>query len=57
MADLDAVTGAFSFTGRFIARRLLAAKYEDWREGRRLSAWARESLPVRVDLEASGRAP
>jgi len=39
------------------ARRLLAAKYQDWREGRRLSAWARESLPVVVDLEASGRAP
>ena len=40
-----------------LARRLLAAKYEGWREGRRLSAWARESLPVRVDLEALGRAP
>jgi deazaflavin-dependent oxidoreductase (nitroreductase family) len=32
------------------ARRLVAAKYEDWREGRSLSAWARTSLPVGVDL-------
>ena len=33
------------------ARRLLAAKYQDWREGKRLSGWARTSLPVAVDLE------
>jgi deazaflavin-dependent oxidoreductase (nitroreductase family) len=39
-----------------VARRMLAAKYQDWREGRRLSAWARESLPVAVDLEALDRA-
>jgi deazaflavin-dependent oxidoreductase (nitroreductase family) len=34
------------------ARRLLAAKYQGWREGRRLSGWARTALPVAVDLEA-----
>lgn len=39
------------------ARRLLAAKYQDWREGRRLSAWARESLPVAVDLSAEDGGP
>jgi deazaflavin-dependent oxidoreductase (nitroreductase family) len=33
------------------ARRLLAAKYQGWREGKRLSGWARTSLPVAVDLE------
>jgi deazaflavin-dependent oxidoreductase (nitroreductase family) len=32
------------------ARRLLAAKYQGWREGRRLSDWARTALPVAVDL-------
>ena len=32
------------------ARRLVAAKYQGWREGRPFSAWARESLPVAVDL-------
>jgi deazaflavin-dependent oxidoreductase (nitroreductase family) len=32
------------------ARQLLAAKYQGWREGRPLSEWARESLPVRIDL-------
>jgi deazaflavin-dependent oxidoreductase (nitroreductase family) len=31
-------------------RQLLGAKYQGWREGRPLSEWARESLPVRVDL-------
>jgi deazaflavin-dependent oxidoreductase (nitroreductase family) len=39
-----------------LARRLLAAKYQGWRKGRRLSGWARESLPVAVDLEAEDRA-
>jgi deazaflavin-dependent oxidoreductase (nitroreductase family) len=33
------------------ARRLLAAKYQGWREGQRLSAWAAGSLPVEVTLE------
>ena|SRR5438034_4179135 len=37
------------------ARRLLAAKYQDWREGRRLSGWARTSLPVAVDLALASR--
>lgn len=32
------------------ARRLLAAKYEAWEPGRRLSSWARNSLTVAVDL-------
>ena len=33
------------------ARRLLAAKYQGWAEGKRLSGWARTSLPVAVDLD------
>ena len=33
-----------------LARRLLAAKYQGWREGRPLSEWARTALPVAVDL-------
>jgi deazaflavin-dependent oxidoreductase (nitroreductase family) len=32
------------------ARQLLAAKYQGWREGRPLSEWASESLPVAIDL-------
>ena len=32
------------------ARHLVAAKYQGWREGRPLSTWARESLPVAIDL-------
>ncbi len=32
------------------ARELLAAKYQGWRPGKRLSAWARDSLPVAIDL-------
>lgn len=32
------------------ARQLLAAKYQGWREGRPLSEWAAESLPVAIDL-------
>jgi deazaflavin-dependent oxidoreductase (nitroreductase family) len=32
------------------ARRLLAAKYEAWEPGQRLSSWARNSLVVAVDL-------
>ena len=34
-----------------LARRLLAAKYQGWTQGKRLSSWARNSLPVAVDLE------
>jgi deazaflavin-dependent oxidoreductase (nitroreductase family) len=32
------------------ARRLLASKYQGWQPGKRLSAWARDSLAVAVDL-------
>ena len=33
-----------------LARRLLAAKYQGWAEGRPLSDWAQESLPVAIDV-------
>jgi hypothetical protein len=33
-----------------MARRLLATKYQEWREGRPLSTWARTALPVALDL-------
>ncbi len=33
-------------------RRILAAKYQSWREGRRLSEWARAALPVAIKLES-----
>lgn len=32
------------------ARRLLDAKYMGWREGKRLSSWARTALPVAIEL-------
>jgi deazaflavin-dependent oxidoreductase (nitroreductase family) len=32
------------------ARRLLAAKYQSWREGRPLSRWASTALVVAIDL-------
>lgn len=32
------------------ARQLLAAKYYNWRQGRRLNSWARTSLPIALDL-------
>lgn len=32
------------------ARELLDAKYMDWRPGRKLSSWARDALPVAIDL-------
>ncbi|MBA3413333.1 MAG: epimerase, partial [Actinobacteria bacterium] len=38
-APLDVVTGAFSYTGRFIARRLLA-------DGRRVRTLTRHSDPT-----------
>jgi deazaflavin-dependent oxidoreductase (nitroreductase family) len=34
------------------ARRALATKYQGWSEGRRLSGWARNSLPVAIDVVA-----
>ncbi|HEX9609626.1 MAG TPA: nitroreductase/quinone reductase family protein [Candidatus Limnocylindria bacterium] len=33
-----------------LARRLLAAKYQGWREGEPLSGWAAGSLPVEIEL-------
>jgi deazaflavin-dependent oxidoreductase (nitroreductase family) len=35
-----------------LARRLLAAKHQGWAEGGALSDWARNSLPVAIDLRA-----
>lgn len=32
------------------ARQLLDGKYQGWREGKRLSAWARGARPVAIDL-------
>jgi deazaflavin-dependent oxidoreductase (nitroreductase family) len=37
------------------ARRLLAAKYQGWEPGKRLSSWARNSLVVAIDLILSPR--
>jgi deazaflavin-dependent oxidoreductase (nitroreductase family) len=34
------------------ARELLAAKYQGWVPGGRLSEWAATSLPVRIDLSS-----
>lgn len=34
------------------ARRLLAAKYQGWKEGKHMSGWATTALPVAIDLEA-----
>ena len=34
------------------ARRMLAAKYQGWREGRKLSEWARSALAVAIELKA-----
>ena len=33
-----------------LARRLLDEKYMGWKAGKRLSSWARNALPVRIDL-------
>lgn len=32
------------------ARQMLDAKYMGWREGKRLSSWARTALPVAIEL-------
>jgi deazaflavin-dependent oxidoreductase (nitroreductase family) len=37
-----------------MARRLLAGKYQGWREGRPMSGWATTALPVALDLDPSG---
>ena len=34
------------------ARRLLAAKYQGWKEGRPMSRWATTSLPVAIELDS-----
>ena len=33
-----------------LARRLLDQKYMGWKTGKRLSSWARNALPVAIDL-------
>jgi len=33
-----------------LARRILDGKYEGWREGKRLSSWAKTALPVAIEL-------
>ena len=33
-----------------LARQLLDGKYQGWREGKRLSSWARNSVPVALEL-------
>lgn len=33
-----------------LARELLDGKYQGWREGKRLSSWARNARPVAIDL-------
>ena len=39
------------------ARELLDAKYMGWREGKKLSSWARGALPVAIDMGAPRRRP
>ncbi|MEO5888341.1 MAG: nitroreductase family deazaflavin-dependent oxidoreductase, partial [Anaerolineales bacterium] len=34
-----------------MARYMLAEKYQEWKEGRTLSDWARTALPVAIDLD------
>ena len=33
-----------------LARQLLDGKYQGWRDGKRLSDWARTALPVAIEL-------
>ena len=33
-----------------LARQLLDGKYQGWREGKRLSSWARNARPVAIEL-------
>ena len=33
-----------------LARQLLDGKYQGWREGKRLSGWARNALPVAIEV-------
>ena len=39
-----------------LARRLLVSKYQGWREGGRMSSWARTALPIALDLEGPAQA-
>ena len=36
------------------ARYLIAEKYQEWEEGKRLSEWARTALPIAIDLNSLG---
>jgi deazaflavin-dependent oxidoreductase (nitroreductase family) len=38
-----------------LVRRSLAAKYQGWSAGKTLSSWARDSLPVAIDLQVPDR--
>jgi F420H(2)-dependent quinone reductase len=33
-----------------LAREILDGKYQGWREGKRLSSWARNAVPVAIEL-------
>jgi deazaflavin-dependent oxidoreductase (nitroreductase family) len=33
-----------------LARRLLASKYQGWREGKEMSTWAKTALPVALSI-------
>jgi deazaflavin-dependent oxidoreductase (nitroreductase family) len=33
-----------------LARQILDGKYQGWRDGKRLSSWARTALPVAIEL-------
>ena len=33
-----------------VARQLLDGKYQGWREGKRLSSWARTALPIAIEI-------
>lgn len=37
--------------GELEARRLVGGKYGHWREGTQLTGWARDSLPIAIDLD------
>ena len=56
-ASLHMSDGTISGMGRVVtrhdedehARRLLAEKYESWRDGQEMSEWARTALPVAIE--------
>lgn len=37
------------------AREMLARKYQGWKPGNDLSQWARESLPIAIELDGASR--